>query len=92
MEAYFIPRRLDEPERIAFWTLDEALVLLLPILTGLIMSWVLTGFVLGLSLFMALKKFKGNGSTNLVRFALYWFLPNVFRLQATPCSAVRRYV
>jgi len=92
MEAYQIPKRLDEPERLAFWTLDEALVLIAPIGIGMIAGWMATGVVLGVGFYLALRKLKGNGSANLARFVLYWFLPPVFGFRVTPPSAVRRYV
>lgn len=92
MEAYLIPKRLDEPERLAFWTIDEALVLFVPPCIGMLAGWMFTGLVLGIGSYLVLRKLKGNGSVNIARFVLYWFLPPIFGFQVTPPSAVRRYV
>jgi len=92
MEAFIIPRRLDEPERWMFWTVDEALTMLVPIVTGMMTSFLLIGTAVGISGFLLLRRLKGNGQANLGLYAIYWFFPNVFRFKATPPSAIRRFI
>ncbi len=92
MEAFIIPRRLDEPERWMFWTVDEALIMLVPVITGMMTSFLLVGAVIGIGGFILIRRLKGNGQANLGLYALYWFFPNVFNFKATPLSAIRRYV
>jgi len=92
MEAFIIPRRLDEPERWMFWTVDEALTMLVPVITGMMTGFLLVGAVIGLGGFVTLRRLKGNGQANLGLYALYWFFPNIFNFKATPLSAIRRYV
>lgn len=92
MEAFLIPRRLDEPERWMFWTIDEALVMLIPLVTGMMMDFLLIGAVLGIGGFILLRRLKGNGQANLGLYAIYWFFPNVFNFRAAPLSAIRRFV
>jgi len=92
MEAFVIPRRLDEPERWMFWTVDEALTMLVPVITGMMTGFLLPGAVIGIGGFVLLRRLKGNGQANLGLYALYWYFPNVFNFRATPLSAIRRYV
>lgn len=92
MEAYMIPRRLDEPERWMFWTVDEALIMLAPSVFGMMAGFLAIGAGIGLAGFLALRRAKGNGQANLGLYALYWFFPNIFGFKATPSSCVRRYV
>ncbi len=92
MEAYIIPRRLDEPERWMFWTVDEALIIMVPLITGMMTGFLAIGAAIGIAGFVLLRRLKGNGQANLGLYAIYWFFPNVFQFKATPPSAIRRYV
>ena len=88
-----IPRRLDDPERWLFWTVDEAAVLLGPGLLGLAANAFVTGLVVGVGGWLLLRRIKRGGGAHVVHFALYWFLPDfALRLRATPPSHVRRYL
>ncbi len=87
-----IPRRLDDPERWLFWTVDEAVVLMGPALLGLAANQFPTGLVAGLAGWLVLRRVKRGGGANIARYALYWFLPDfVLRLKATPPSHLRRF-
>ena len=44
---FAIPRRLDDPERWLFWTLDEAAVLLGPVVLGLAANEFVVGLIAG---------------------------------------------
>ena len=88
-----IPRRLDDPERWLFWTVDEAAALLGPALLGLAANAFVTGLVAGVVGWLLLRRIKRGGGANVVHYALYWFLPDfALRLAATPPSHVRRYL
>ena len=87
-----VPRRLDDPERWLFWTLDEAAALLGPAVLGLAANAFVTGLVTGLGAWWLLRRVKRGGGANIALYALYWFLPDfVLRLKATPPSHVRRF-
>ena len=88
-----IPRRLDDPERWLFWTMDEAAALLGPAVLGLAANAFVTGLVAGASGWLLLRRVKRGGGANIALYALYWFLPGfVLGLKATPPSHVRRLV
>ena len=87
-----VPRRLDDPERWLFWTLDEAAALLGPAVLGLAANAFVTGLVVGVAGWLALRRVKRGGGANIALYALYWFLPGfVLGFRATPASHVRRY-
>ena len=88
-----VPRRLDDPERWLFWTLDEAAALLGPAVLGLAANRFVMGLVAGVAAWMLLRRVKRGGGANIALYALYWFLPGfVLGLKATPPSHVRRLV
>ena len=87
-----IPRRLDDPERWLFWTLDEAAALLGPAVLGLAANAFVTGLTVGVCAWLALRRVKRGGGANIALYALYWFLPDfVLRLRGTPPSHLRRF-
>ena len=87
-----IPRRLDDPERWLFWTLDEAAALMGPAVLGLAANAFVTGLVAGGAAWMVLRRIKRGGGANIAVYALYWFLPGfVLGLKATPPSHLRRF-
>ena len=53
-----IPRRLDDPERWLFWTLDEAAALMGPAVLGLAVSQFVPGLVAGVLGWLALRRAK----------------------------------
>ena len=89
-----IPRRLDDPERWLFWTVDEAAALMGPALAGLGRQPVRAGARWrGWAAGCSLRRVKRGGGANIARYALYWFLPDfVVRLKRTPPSHLRRFV
>ncbi len=87
-----IPRRLDDPERWLFWTLDEAAALLGPAVLGLAANQFVTGLVAGAASWLLLRRVKRGGGANIALYGLYWFLPGfVLRLKGTPASHRRRF-
>ena len=89
---WVIPRRLDDPERWLFWTLDEAAALLGPAVLGLAANQFVTGLVAGAASWLLLRRVKRGGGANIALYSLYWFLPGfVLRLKGTPASHRRRF-
>ena len=89
-----IPRRLDDPERWLFWTLDEAAALLGPAVLGLAANEFVAGLAGGAGVWLALRRVKRGGGANvaLLRAVL---VPARLRAAASghpgePSSPVRR--
>ncbi len=92
-EIYYIPRYLDEPERWLFWTIDEACILVIPVIIGISLSYFILGIILSLTSYISWIKLKRAGHISTIRFALYWFYPDIImRLKATPSSHLRFYI
>ncbi|WP_420607478.1 type IV conjugative transfer system protein TraL [Novosphingopyxis sp.] len=91
--SYIIPRRLDDPELIGFWTIDEFIGLLVPFAWGILAQHVFIGIALSFVAWFALRKAKsGNAGSKLIH-AAYWYLPGSFLgLKATPPSYCRLLV
>ena len=90
MEKYAIPKHLDDPELIGFWTLDEFLVLAIPFIWGILMQYVLVGLALSAVLWLGYRKLKAGRSMQWVLHLFYWHLPGkFFGLQVAPPSSYR---
>lgn len=92
-EAYYIPKNLDEPERIMFWSIDEIFVILVPIIIiGFCFDHFIHSLLVSVIALLNWKKFKGSEQANLHLYMLYWFYPYwVTRLSATPRSYIKTY-
>ena len=71
-----IPATLDDPEKLAFWTVDEFIVLIGGFMIGILLARFVEGIIAGFVGVYALKKFKRGESLNLLRYALYWIAPS----------------
>ena len=89
-----IPRRLDDPERWLFWTVDEAAALMGPALLGLAANQFVAGLVAGVGGWLLLRRVKrGGGDQHRALRAL--LVPAGLRAAAQgdaaePPAAVRR--
>ena len=92
MNAYHLPRYLDEPFRFMIWTLDECVVFGIPfVIATFYLDAVISGLIVGGSLLLCLRKLKGDaGHTFLYQWA-YWHLPPILRFKKMPLSYQRFY-
>ena len=89
-DPYTIPRRLDDPELIGLWTIDEFLGMLVPFAWGILAQHVFVGLGLAVGAWFCLRKAKAGRAGSWVRHATYWHLPgSVLGLTATPPSHFR---
>jgi len=85
-----IPQTLDEPEKVAFWTVDEFIILIGAMGTGIVLGYFVTGILAGFIGVHLIKRFKKGESLNRVRLALYWYAPSwLFAFKATLSSYKR---
>jgi len=93
MDRYYLPKMLDEPFRIYILTIDELLLLVLPILfVGFIFQQMMIGFILGIVGLTLIKKFKGEQGHYYLLHLAYWYLPDIVQFKATPPSYIREYL
>ncbi len=93
IQAYYIPKNLDEPARWLFWSMDEAMILLFPIGMGIILGFTFWGFVLAAAAFFGWKRVKGRNQANLMIYMAYWYLPSsIMKLKYTPPSYHRMFL
>lgn len=82
---------LDEPPRLLFFTLDEALGFFLPFILGMVMGSPVLGFLLGGALVYGFKHMKGQEGRGFVARWLYWHLPALIPFRLMPPAAFKDY-
>ena len=89
----YIPQYLDEPERLLFWTLDEALVMFVPLVLGLMVSGSV-GIALGAGAMFIYRKFKNlKAGVRTIKGYCYWTLPgNFMPAKRLPPSYLREFI
>lgn len=93
LEQHLILHHLDEPLRILYWTMDEALFLIGGPFIGLGIHQVCLGLITGLVGFYTLRKLKQRFGDGSLKHAMYWYLPhNRSKLKITPASFIREYI
>ena len=86
-DRYRIPSTLDDPEKMAFWTIDEFCVLIGGFAIGIVFSRFVEGIIAGFIGVQLLKRFKRGESLNILRYALYWIAPSgLFSFKRTLAS------
>ncbi len=89
-DKYLVPRRLDDPELIGLWTIDEFVVMIIPFAWGILSQHIIIGILLAAGSWFALRKAKSGRATSWLLHAAYWYLPGTFiRLKLTPPSHCR---
>jgi len=61
-DRYLVPRRLDDPELIGFWTIDEFAGILIPFAWGILAQHIFIGIGLAAGTWFALRKAKARGA------------------------------
>ena len=89
-DRYIIPRRLDDPELIGLWTIDEFAGMIIPFTWGILSQHIVIGIVAAVGAWFALRKAKAGRASSWLTHAAYWYLPTGFLgLRATPPSHCR---
>ena len=89
-DRYMIPRRLDDPELIGLWTIDEFAGMIVPFAWGILAQHIFIGIGLAFGAWFSLRKAKAGRTGSWVRHAAYWYLPgSLLGLVATPPSHCR---
>jgi conjugal transfer pilus assembly protein TraL len=89
-DRYRIPATLDDPEKLAFWTLDEFVLLVGGFMLGIVLGRFVEGILAGFAGVFVIKRFKRGESLQVLRFAAYWYLPSgLFSFERTLASHKR---
>ncbi len=87
---YQVPRRLDDPELIGLWTIDEFLAMVVPFAWGILAQHIVLGLFLAGAAWFGLRKAKAGQASSWLLHAAYWYLPASFvRMRLTPPSHCR---
>ena len=93
MDKYYLPQYLDAPFRVFLLTIDELILLIMPIIiVGFILNQMVIGFLFGIYLLMMVKKFKGEQGHYYLANLAYWYLPPIIKFKVTPPSYIRHYL
>ena len=83
-----IEQRLQDPPRFLMLPADEAVLLGLPILMGLLGRMLIVGIVVAILTWAAWKRLKGEGGLEMLLAATYWYTPHTLGVfSAFPDSA-----
>lgn len=87
-----IEQRLQDPPRFLILPADEAIVVGVPVMMGLLSRQAIVGIVVSLVGWVIWRKLKGEGGLERVLAALYWFLPtNLSGFSALADSSVTHW-
>jgi len=87
-----IEQRLQDPARFFILPADEAALLGLPIMMGLMGRSIVTGVIIGVVAWVLWRRLKGEGGLEQVAAAAYWFIPKKLGFfKNLPDSAVERW-
>jgi conjugal transfer pilus assembly protein TraL len=90
MDRFAIPSKLDEPERIGLWTVDEFAAMATPFVVGIMTQHVLLGIVFGFLGWWGLRKAKAGRAASWLVHAAYWHLPSgIAGVRTVPPSFLR---
>lgn len=90
MERFTVPKHLDDPELIGFWTLDEFLIMVIPFVWGLLAGHVVIGLAISVTAWIFYRKIKSGRSIYWILHFAYWHLPGeFFGLKSAPPSHLR---
>ena len=92
-DQHYLLNYLDQPSRFLFFTMDEFIALASPLLTGMILGWMITGFIGSLCGYGILKFLKSKFKGGTLRHAMYWYLPTSRKqMKVYIPSYVREYI
>jgi len=92
MDKYTIPKHLDAPVKILFFTLDEFILSVVPCLFFIFIGMPLLGIMFFVGALIGIKKLKGEQGLSYLKALAYWHLPAFTVFYVTPPSNQRFYL
>ena len=94
-DDYYLPRYLDEPERMIIWTVPEFAFISIFCFMGLFIKQaigLLVGICFALAALKIIKGFTHKHGRNYLRCLCYWYLPPLDKqTKLFPASAIRQW-
>jgi conjugal transfer pilus assembly protein TraL len=87
-----IPQTLDDPPKILFWDMDQAMVFILMIGVGIAVSSTFTFAIVGTVAAYFFGKAKSGKHRGFAKHLIYWFTPATLGMRRTPPSYIREYL
>jgi len=89
-----IPKHLDDPPRLIFWTIDEVIIFLVPFTLLVIgRGMIFSGLIISITLFWLMRKIKQDRGHAFLLAFLYWHLPGKKNNKRLFCpSHIREYI
>ncbi|MDR0422971.1 MAG: type IV conjugative transfer system protein TraL [Rickettsiales bacterium] len=93
LSNFIVPKTLDEPEKILFFTYVELAVLMFPLIVGITIGHTIKGVIGGVLFFFCYKKVNPSNDGFSITHLAYWYLPSwLFNLKKIPSSDIRIYI
>lgn len=93
LSAFIIPRTLDDPEKILFFTYMEIGLLMFPLLTGLLFDFIIRGLVAGIVAVIAYRKLNPKNKGYSIRHLIYGYCPQwMSRFKVIPPSHIKIFI
>ncbi|MFC1659302.1 type IV conjugative transfer system protein TraL [Pseudomonadota bacterium] len=93
IEAFYIPKHLDDPDKLLFLTYSEFAIILAPTIVGFFVNHMFMGFILGSLGCYLYRKLKKSGNDFFMKQLMYWYMPKWFSgYNYSPESYKRFYI
>lgn len=93
LSAFIIPKTLDDPEKILFFTYPEIAILMTPTIFGLASGYVIRGLVAGAICLIISKKLSPSNKDFNLSHLVYWYCPEwLFRTTVLPPSHTKVFL
>lgn len=94
MQPGYIPRTLDHPEKFLLWDMDQFIIAVVVMGTGVSAGFMASGIVVGSLVAWQYGRFKAGKHQKFAVHAMYWWLPSdlFVKTKITPPSDKRYFL
>ena len=92
-EKFYIPKSLDDPDVLMFFTMSELSLFIGVIALGMLFKIFIFGLIAGILFMVGIKQVKSRFGSDQVMMLLYWYMPVwISNLKYFPESYKRRLI
>jgi len=92
-EEFFIPKHLDESERLLVLSTDESMIILVPLFVGYGTGNFVISMFVAYYAYKYWKRMKGTKGIKYVKALIYWYYPKkILGLKYVSDSSVRQFI